>query len=225
MQDTVAHMINYAVSSFPKQSLDEWILDFPQQVILTTVHLILTHEINELFEDMRKDEASEGREEGHPSDEEEEEEDEEEAATPNTRDVVKQSQTVIKGDASSERFEENREGPPGSIDQSKSPLGNGGPKKEDKRESLRKIQDMLEEEKESVQEKKSDGELTPDPKVEKNKFVANMFGADFDMTLLWSAAQSYLEDESPEQLKEKAMKVLQEKSFRGLFLRLQFWIN
>ena len=29
MQETVAKMINYAVSSFPKQSLDEWILDYP----------------------------------------------------------------------------------------------------------------------------------------------------------------------------------------------------
>ena len=44
-------MINYAVSSFPKQSLDEWILDYPQQVILTTIHLILSHEINELLEE------------------------------------------------------------------------------------------------------------------------------------------------------------------------------
>jgi hypothetical protein len=54
MQETVGKMINFAVSSFPKQSLDEWILDYPQQVILTTIHLILTHEINELFEDSKK---------------------------------------------------------------------------------------------------------------------------------------------------------------------------
>lgn len=29
MQETIAKMIIYAVSSFPKQSLDEWILDYP----------------------------------------------------------------------------------------------------------------------------------------------------------------------------------------------------
>ena len=29
MTDTVAKMIGYAVSSFPKQSLDEWIIDYP----------------------------------------------------------------------------------------------------------------------------------------------------------------------------------------------------
>ena len=54
MQNTVGKNINFAVASFPKKSLDEWILDHPQQIILTTIHLILTHEINELFEEMRK---------------------------------------------------------------------------------------------------------------------------------------------------------------------------
>jgi hypothetical protein len=49
MTFTVGRLINMAITSFPIQSLDEWILDFPQQVILTTIHLILTHEINELF--------------------------------------------------------------------------------------------------------------------------------------------------------------------------------
>ena len=54
MQQTVGTLISSAVSSFPKQSLDEWILDYPLQTILTTVHLILTHEINELFDDLGK---------------------------------------------------------------------------------------------------------------------------------------------------------------------------
>lgn len=58
MQETVGKMINYAVNSFPKQSLDEWILDYPQQIILTTIHLILTHEINELFEEFRRNRAA-----------------------------------------------------------------------------------------------------------------------------------------------------------------------
>ena len=54
MQETVGKNLHYAVSSFPKQSLDEWILDFPLQTILSTIHLILTHEINDLFEGMMK---------------------------------------------------------------------------------------------------------------------------------------------------------------------------
>jgi hypothetical protein len=30
MKDTISKMISYAVTSFPKQSLDEWIIDYPQ---------------------------------------------------------------------------------------------------------------------------------------------------------------------------------------------------
>ena len=47
---------------------------------------------------------------------------------------------------------------------------------------------------------------------ERRKFAANMFGSDFDMQII-------SEDS------EETMRILQEKSFRGLFLRLQFWIN
>ena len=81
MQETVAKMINYAVSSFPKQSLDEWILDYPQQVIITTIHLILSHEINELLEELTaagkrsdKDDMSDANEDEEDSDEDEEDE-------------------------------------------------------------------------------------------------------------------------------------------------------
>jgi hypothetical protein len=49
MQQTLSSLILQAVVSFPKQSLGEWILYYSLQTILTTVHLILTHEINELF--------------------------------------------------------------------------------------------------------------------------------------------------------------------------------
>ncbi len=56
------------MSSFPKQSLDEWILDYPLQTIMTTIHLILTHEINELFEDL-------GKSQGDGNNQKEEEED------------------------------------------------------------------------------------------------------------------------------------------------------
>ena len=54
MQQTMGNLISQAVSTFPKQSLDEWILDYPLQTIMSTIHLILTHEINELFEDLVK---------------------------------------------------------------------------------------------------------------------------------------------------------------------------
>ena len=47
---------------------------------------------------------------------------------------------------------------------------------------------------------------------ERKKFAANMFGSDFDIGLIADN-------------KEDTMRILQEKSFRGLYLRLQFWIN
>lgn len=98
MQDTIGKLINYAVNTFPKQSLDEWILDYPQQVILTTIHLILTHEINELFEEMRKEKENGG--DGHrASDDNGGDSDDDYSAatpkTPDTRDLIKNSQISI----------------------------------------------------------------------------------------------------------------------------------
>lgn len=51
-QETIGKLIEDAVNSFPKQPLDEWIVDYPQQTILSTIHLILTHEINEMLHEM-----------------------------------------------------------------------------------------------------------------------------------------------------------------------------
>jgi len=47
---------------------------------------------------------------------------------------------------------------------------------------------------------------------ERKKFASNMFGSDFDLNLVADN-------------KDETMRILQEKSFRGLYLRLQFWIN
>ena len=54
MKETLGKMITMAVTAFPKLSLDEWILDFPQQVIFTSIYLILTHEIEELLEELNQ---------------------------------------------------------------------------------------------------------------------------------------------------------------------------
>jgi hypothetical protein len=51
-----------------------------------------------------------------------------------------------------------------------------------------------------------------DASREKKKFAANMFGQDFDINIVTDG-------------KDDTMSILQEKSFRGLYLRLQFWIN
>ena len=75
--------------------MDEWILDYPQQVILTTIHLILTHEINELFEEMRKDKDGDGNHHQGHSDGGDGSDDDYTGATPktpDTRDLIKNSQ-------------------------------------------------------------------------------------------------------------------------------------
>ncbi len=77
MQQTLGNLISQAVATFPKQSLDEWILDYPLQTIMTTIHLILTHEINELFEDLTHQKMDIQEESHKREDEEEEEEDDE----------------------------------------------------------------------------------------------------------------------------------------------------
>lgn len=61
MRETISKMLSYAVTSFLTSPLDEWILDFPQQIILTTLHLILSHEINEVLEQGAVSKRDEGR--------------------------------------------------------------------------------------------------------------------------------------------------------------------
>lgn len=65
MKETLSKMISFSVATFPKQSLDEWVLDFPQQVIYTSIMLILTHEITELMDDFthKEDESRDSDEE------------------------------------------------------------------------------------------------------------------------------------------------------------------
>ena len=53
MKDTLSKLIQKAVNDFPKQHLDEWILDFPQQIIYSSIYLILTHEIDDLLADLQ----------------------------------------------------------------------------------------------------------------------------------------------------------------------------
>jgi hypothetical protein len=57
-------MLGYAVSSFPTKPLDEWVLDYPQQIIMTTLHLVFSHEVNEILEG-----PLEGQEEDEKADE------------------------------------------------------------------------------------------------------------------------------------------------------------
>lgn len=46
--------MQYAVKSFATRALDEWVLDYPQQVIMTTLNLVLTNEINDILEEKQR---------------------------------------------------------------------------------------------------------------------------------------------------------------------------
>lgn len=46
--------MQYAVKSFATRALDEWVLDYPQQVVVTTLNLVLTNEINDILEERQR---------------------------------------------------------------------------------------------------------------------------------------------------------------------------
>ena len=59
---------------------------------------------------------------------------------------------------------------------------------------------------------------------EKSLYISNMFGVDFNIDFLKKASIDY-KNLRLDMFKDETMKALQEKSFKGLYLRLQFWIN
>lgn len=214
------------VASFPKKSLDEWILDHPQQIILTTIHLILTHEINELFEEMKRNNKSRDDGEGESEEEENSQYFEEQATpkTPNTRDLIKHSRV-------SSMWEERKS----SQMSYRSSLRILRAREESKNEIQGEDKKRVETKNQYTQEITPGVRLTgvvkggqePPQRSENSKvnesdrsedrrmLINNMFGSDFDIegNLL---NQSEASD---------VMATLQEKSFKGLYLRLQFWIN
>eukprot|EP00347_Sterkiella_histriomuscorum_P021796 403332737 len=274
MQETVGKLINYAVNTFPKQSLDEWILDYPQQVILTTIHLILTHEINELFEEMRKDKENNAQGHNDNGDHHGGNDDSEDdytggatPKTPDTRDLIKNSQIshrtisqhvsqkssirymrkkadeaannnmgmgIAPRKVSTHQF--NSKGKSGS----QSNYSSQNNQKIKNQQHLKSSQYYSEEGgminqhdlntynlDNNEEEDFTESELEAlDMSRERKKFASNMFGSDFDINLITQGAQSqHNKNNDDPNNKDDTMRILQEKSFRGLYLRLQFWIN
>ena len=73
--------MQYAVKSFATRALDEWILDYPQQIIMTTLNLVLTIEINDYFEKKMSDREAEEASDNDDKKDEEDGSNEEEANT------------------------------------------------------------------------------------------------------------------------------------------------
>ena len=228
MQTTVGKNINYAVASFPKKSLDEWILDHPQQIILTTIYLILTHEINELFEEMRKTRHVRHDDAEGESEEEEDNsqyyDNEETPKTPNTRDLIKHSRvSSMLEDRKSSQMSHRSSIRGIRIRDSSKHISIG--------EEQREIEIQQKYTNEigpgrslgqplnigNPQPPRTENSKDSEPSEDRRMLINNMFGSDFDV-------DGELLDQSHDS-ENDVMATLQEKSFKGLYLRLQFWIN
>mmetsp|Transcript_14690 Transcript_14690/g.16987 ORF Transcript_14690/g.16987 Transcript_14690/m.16987 type:complete len:283 (+) Transcript_14690:344-1192(+) len=75
-----------------------------------------------------------------------------------------------------------------------------------------------------LQEQSKAKELEMKLQQEKKQYHHNMFGVDFNIDVISESNFDYQKLKIQE-FKDETMKALQEKSFRGLYLRLQFWIN
>lgn len=259
-QETVGKLIGNAVSSFPKQPLDEWIIDYPQQTILSTIHLILTHEINEMLHEMRAARKSEDPSMSHsgPTDtmgliNE--------SSNINTRSIqqLQDSSRITQTDDYHNKQEEASVEPEEiqEVDENSKVEAEGeGEPQDDNGEQGNNILVIVatrEEATETVEQKKTPKEelkkeeeknelggklgvirrQEEEAKVklmqmklrdEKYGYVKDMFGLDFEVEKL-TEGQIDIEKLGIGEFKEEAMKALQEKSFKGLYLRLQFWIN
>lgn len=67
-------------------------------------------------------------------------------------------------------------------------------------------------------------ELAVKQQEEKEQYINDMFGVNFNIMKITEGIVN-IKSLKAQQFKEEAMKALQEKSFQGLYLRLQFWIN
>ena len=65
------------MKSFATRALDEWVLDYPQQAVMTTLNLVLTNEINDILDERQRQKELE---EAEGSDNEQEGQDELEGA-------------------------------------------------------------------------------------------------------------------------------------------------
>jgi hypothetical protein len=74
MQETMQKQMQYAVKSFATRALDEWVLDYPQQVIMTTLNLVLTNEVNDILDQRQRQKEQEDAE-GSDDNENQEEDD------------------------------------------------------------------------------------------------------------------------------------------------------
>ena len=178
MQGSVLHWISQSISTFPHYNLDEWILDYPVQVIISSIHLIVTHEIYEMIKLLER-----GR---SPSKQADQDSHDLSSSIYNTYD----SGSVKRSDL--------------MVSQS------GSPSRKDQRQNTT---DFLEQERQCEEmEQILAKPLVTVQVLEDPLDMVDLFGYNMDQKYLCSG-------------KDEMHNMLQQKSFRGLYLRLEFWIN
>jgi hypothetical protein len=162
MKSTVSNLTEKALETFPLLPLDEWILEFPYQVIFTSTLMILTHEVDKILSERQ-------------------------AAQPTN---INESQ----------------------LDNSSKNVHISTLCKVDSHEPLSPSTESIHFKSPFVKSPQNLVEKEPSVTIESNDEVnvLELLGRSFDEALLGN---------------NKVMVILQEKSLKGLYMRLLFWIN
>lgn len=226
MQETMRKQMQYAVKSFATRALDEWVLDYPQQVVVTTLNLVLTNEINDILEErQRQKELADA--EGSENDNHEEAEAAEEAG---------EEEQDAKDEAGGDDKSKGANGSQGELERKEGPDdgGLGAPSKK----TL-----------------KGTAQLKLSAEEQRKRLLSDLFGPDFradgrfskavdqameDLRLrriqqaqanagsaaaAAAAAKAAKRSQKRPEYRDYVMEVLGQQSFYGIFLRIQFWIN
>jgi hypothetical protein len=220
--------MQYAVKSFATRALDEWVLDYPQQVVVTTLNLVLTNEVNDILEERQREkelaEAEEagseleGQEEGDGEEAGEEEQDAKDEAAGDDK---------SKNAGDSQRDPEKKDGvDEGQAAPSKKTLkGTATLKRSPGEERARLLGDLF----------GMDFRAEGDPRFEKAVEVAKeevrlrriaqaQAGASSAAAAAAAAKAAKRAAKRPV-FRDYVMEVLGQQTFYGVYLRIQFWIN
>ena len=221
MQETMMKQMQYAVKSFPTRALDEWILDYPQQVVITTLMLVLTNEINDILDVLQqeqelKDQVDSDKEKNSDEEDENEEAAKEEAAGEEN-----------KEGQNTERDGEKKEEEGEKVPHKKTLKGTAQIKRSPQEERTRLLGDLfgldfhIEKDHrftKAIEEAKDDMYKRKMKEAAANAASANAAAA------AAKAAKRNVANRRPG-FKEYVMEILGKQSFFGVYLRIQFWIN
>ena len=152
MKKSFSSMITNSINIFPSLPIEEWMFTSPNQIVLASLHMIVSHELYEMFK------------------------------------ICQNATQNLENESNQNEDEEGSVVAPPNI----------------------KVDTTLLEEKQMVLNKNTHENSFYG--LKKREEIVDMFGRNFDNNILGRN-------------KEENLEILQQKSFRGLILRLQFWVN